>query len=272
MTTGIIISTYNNPAWLAKTLFGYSLQTTPPDEVVIADDGSTSETRDLIDSFRDKLPIKHVWQEDRGFQKSEILNKAIEASRADYLIFTDQDCVPRRDLVATHKSLAREGVYLSGGYFKLTRAISDRLTTDDIASGRAFSATWLARQGQPLTHKMSKLFDCKVFAAVMNRITPRAASFNGCNSSCFRKDAVAVNGFDEQVHYGGQDREFGLRLKNSGIKPRQIAYSAIVVHLDHDRPYKDKQTMEANRRMLQETIKLRRRRTDFGIANPDRRP
>ena len=102
MTIGIIVSTYNNPEWLRKTLFGYTLQTVMPDEVVVADDGSTSETRDLIDQFRDRLPIKHVWHEDRGFQKSEILNKAIAASTSDYLIFTDQDCVPRRDFIATH--------------------------------------------------------------------------------------------------------------------------------------------------------------------------
>ncbi|MGN0029363.1 MAG: glycosyltransferase family 2 protein [Marinilabiliaceae bacterium] len=269
MTIGVIISTYNNPAWLAKTLFGYTRQTVRPDEVVIADDGSTDDTRALIDSYRDRLPIKHVWHEDRGFQKSEILNKAIKAATADYLIFTDQDCVPRADFVATHKALAREGRYLSGGYFKLTRPVSESLTDEDIASGRAFSANWLRQNGQPFSFKMRKLVCGKIWAAVMNHITPRAATFNGCNSSCWRKDAVAVNGFNELMHYGGQDREFGLRLKNSGVKPTQTAYSAIVVHLDHSRPYKTKETMEANRRIMEETIKTCRKWTEMGIKHPE---
>ena len=80
---GVIISTYNNPAWLEKVLWGYLFQTHPADEIVIADDGSKEDTRRLIESFKDKLPIKHVWHEDNGFQKSRILNSAIQASESD---------------------------------------------------------------------------------------------------------------------------------------------------------------------------------------------
>ena len=80
---GVIISTYNNPAWLEKVLWGYLFQTHPADEIVIADDGSKEDTRRLIESFKDKLPIKHVWHEDNGFQKSRILNSAILASESD---------------------------------------------------------------------------------------------------------------------------------------------------------------------------------------------
>ena len=75
--TCVIISTYNNPRWLKLTLTGYEGQTVMPDEVIVADDGSGEETRLLVDSFSGRLPIKHVWHTDRGFQKSEILNKAI---------------------------------------------------------------------------------------------------------------------------------------------------------------------------------------------------
>ena len=91
-TIGVVISTYNNPRWLEKTLWGYLFQTRQADEIVIADDGSTDETRQLLQTYSQLLPIKHVWHEDRGFQKSEILNKALQAATADYLIFTDQDC------------------------------------------------------------------------------------------------------------------------------------------------------------------------------------
>lgn len=100
-SVGIIISTYNNPAWLEKVLWGYLYQTHPADEIVIADDGSKEDTRLLIESFKSKLPIKHVWHEDNGFQKSRILNSALIASQSDYLIFTDQDCIPRKDFIAS---------------------------------------------------------------------------------------------------------------------------------------------------------------------------
>ena len=70
MTTGVIISTYNNPRWLEKTLWGYTCQTMPADELIIADDGSTDDTRRLVDSFSDRLPLRHVWHEDDGFRKT----------------------------------------------------------------------------------------------------------------------------------------------------------------------------------------------------------
>ncbi|MDX5328696.1 MAG: glycosyltransferase, partial [Marinobacter sp.] len=75
----MIISTYNSPEWLEKVLWGYSAQTHKDFEIIIADDGSKDETRQLIDRMRDEtgLTITHVWQEDDGFQKCRILNKAV---------------------------------------------------------------------------------------------------------------------------------------------------------------------------------------------------
>lgn len=115
ITIGVVISTYNNPAWLEKTLWGYLYQTRPADEIVIADDGSGEETNQLIRSFQKLLPIKHVWHEDNGFQKSRILNKALLAAESEYLIFTDQDCIPRKDFIAIHETYAETGYFLSGG-------------------------------------------------------------------------------------------------------------------------------------------------------------
>lgn len=254
-TIGVVISTYNNPAWLEKTLWGYICQTTLADEIIIADDGSRGETKRLIDSFRDRLPIKHVWHEDRGFQKSEILNKALMAATADYLIFTDQDCIPREDFISVHKSHAEKGYYLSGGYFKLPMAISEAITQDDVSSRRAFRLSWLHSLGLKYNFKCSKLFRSKAYAKLLNTITPARASWNGCNSSGWREDMLAINGYNEDMHYGGQDREFGERLVNLGLKSKQLRYSAIVLHLDHARPYKTKETMERNKAIRKKTRK-----------------
>lgn len=257
-TIGVVISTYNNPAWLEKTLWGYLYQTRPADEIIIADDGSKEDTRLLIDSFRDRLPIKHVWHEDKGFEKSRILNKALLAAESEYLIFTDQDCVPRKDFIATHEAYAEEGYFLSGGYYKLNMDVSKALTLEDIETGRAFSIPWLKQVGQKMNFKATKLVKSSWFTNTMNRITPRGATWNGCNASGWLKDMMTINGYNEEMHYGGQDREFGERLFNLGIKSKQICYSAIVLHLDHKRPYKTKETMENN-------IAIRRNTRKTGI-------
>ncbi|MFI3319744.1 MAG: glycosyltransferase family 2 protein [Rikenellaceae bacterium] len=245
-TVGVIISTYNNPAWLEKTLWGYLFQEKMADEIIIADDGSREDTRLLIESFSKRLPIKHVWHTDNGFQKSRILNRALIASTAEYLIFTDQDCIPRKDFIATHVNHAQRGYLLSGGYFKLPIDISQMITLKDVESEDAFSLDWLKAKGMKVNFKCTKLMKCEWFTNFMNFITPAKATWNGCNASGWREDAIAANGFNEEMQYGGQDREFGERLFNRGIKAKQLRYSAIALHLDHKRPYKTKESITKN--------------------------
>lgn len=267
ITIGVIISTYNNPDWLRKTLWGYAAQTRKADEIVIADDGSGDETRLLIGSLKPILPIKHVWHEDNGFRKTAILNAAISQATSDYLIFTDQDCVPRNDFVATHATLARQGRFLSGGYFKLPMSLSRQITRNDIASGNAFRLSWLKAQGLPYTFKQIKLIKNKAFSRLMNAVTPTYATWNGMNSSGWRTDILAVNGFDERMRYGGLDREMGERMMNNGVRPTQVRYSAIILHLDHSRPYKNAEALRRNLE-IRETVKRQHLTwTEFGIKN-----
>src|SRR5690554_261503 len=92
MKVSVIFTTYNSPDWLEKVLFGFFQQTHKEFEVVIADDGSRSETRELIERLKNSspVPIQHIWQEDDGFQKCRILNKAILAAKGDYLIRSEE--------------------------------------------------------------------------------------------------------------------------------------------------------------------------------------
>ena len=262
---GVIISTYNNPRWLEKTLWGYLYQTHKPDEILIADDGSGEDTFRVIESFKDKLPIKHLWHEDQGFRKTRILNIALLEAKSDYLIFTDQDCIPRRDFVEVHRLHAKEGQFLSGGYFRLPLGISVSLGKDDISTGRAFSLAWLRNKGLPLSIKCMKLTRFPFDANSMNKITTARSTWNGMNASGWREDLLAVNGFNEEMRYEGEDRELGIRMNNYGIKSRQIRYSAIVLHLDHKRPYKNQEDWDKNLRIIQETKKTRRIKTPFGL-------
>lgn len=106
---GVIISTYNHPMWLKKTLWGYASQSYTDFEIIVADDGSFPETGEILEQAKEEmgLRIKHVWQPDLGFRKNKILNTAIQATDAEYLIFKDQDRVPRQDFVETHLYYAR---------------------------------------------------------------------------------------------------------------------------------------------------------------------
>jgi len=267
MKTAVILSTYNAPDRLHPTLVGYAQQSHRDFELIVADDGSTDATLRVIQevSNRFAMPIKHVWQEDIGFRKCRILNQAIASSHADYLIFSDGDCIPRRDFVAQHVLMARPGRFLSGGYLKLNAKASGRITTQDIIAGKALDRAWLMAQGMPSSHKLGRLACSEWRAKLMNAVTPTRPTWNGHNSSGWRTDLIAVNGFDERMAYWAQDREFGERLVNLGVRGVQIRYSAICVHLHHERPYKTDESRERNRQIRRETQRNRATWTVHGL-------
>lgn len=270
-SVGVIISTYNNPEWLEKTLCGFVHQTHPADEILIADDGSGPETKALLERYSELLPIRHVWHEDNGFRKTEILNRAVAESTADYLIFTDQDLVPRADFIETHVRHARKGAFLSGGCYRLPMEASRAITEADIASGAAFNLGWLHEHGLEYDFRCSKLLHSPLFASVMNHITPAKATWNGGNASAWRTDILLLDGFDMRLGYGGEDREFGERMVNAGMKPVQIRYSAVLLHLDHPRPYRRDDIIAYNNSIRRITRRTRIIRTEHGISTLDDR-
>jgi len=241
MDISVILTTYNQPEHLERVLWGYAMQTWPGAEIVVADDGSDARTAAVVDRVvaATGLDVVHVWHADDGFRKTTILNRAIVASRGDYLIFSDGDCVPRADFVATHARLARPRTFLSGGYVKLPAAVTDRLTSDDVRAGRCFSVRWLLAAGWSPDRRVTRFARARWFGRALDLLTPTRRSWNGHNASTWRDLVLAANGFDADLGYGGLDRAFGELLRNAGIAGRQVRHRAVCVHLDHPRPYVD---------------------------------
>lgn len=264
-SVGVIVSTYNNPLWLEKVFWGLKNQTHPANEIIIADDGSDERTRELIQRYQTCLPLKHVWHEDKGFRKTTILNQAVLAAQSDYLIFMDQDLVPRHDFISQHYKHARCGHFVSGGAIMIPEALSHALTEEDIRSGNAFSIAWLREHGMPWNWKMSKLWRSSFLCSLMNHLTPANASWNGGNASTWRDYILRAKGFDTRMRYGAEDREFGQRLENAGIRGIQLRYGTPLLHLYHQRPYRNEQDWQTNRAIWQDTKREKRVTTSFGL-------
>ncbi len=268
MITSVILTTYNSPDWLEKSLIGFASQTSRQFEIVVADDGSSSETARLVRKIASEtgIPIQHIWHEDLGFRKSTIVNRAIEAAAGDYLIFSDGDCIPHSDFIAQHLRFAAPHRFLSGGMVRLPRDLSHRITAADIRSGKVHQSAWLAKQGMKLGPKLKVLLGFRRAAILFDLATTTRPTFNGHNSSAWKSDVVRVNGLDERMEYGGLDRELGERLVNSGVRPLQIRHRAICVHLDHDRAYIRPECLLKNAEIRNETRTLKLIWTPFGIV------
>lgn len=264
MDVSVIISTYNQPAWLEKVLHGYIEQDYRAFELIVADDGSRDETRELIGRFsrESDLPIRHIWQADQGYRRSVILNAAILASRGGYLIFSDGDCIPRQDFVGTHLRLREPGAFLSGGSVYLSTEVSRALETEDVVTGRFADPRWLSERGEKLGRHRLRLTSPGRAATLLDHFTTTRPTWNLNNASTWRDPIFSVNGMEMEMQYGGADRALGSRLENLGIRGKRARFRAVLLHLDHARPYKTKESIQHNkgiRRRIEENRETRAR-------------
>ncbi len=125
----LIISTYNWPRALELSLESIREQTILPNEVLIADDGSNDDTKILIEKFTKTFPteIIHIWQEDKGFRRCHILNKAISRARFDYIIQTDGDCILSRHFIEDHLKISRKNFFTCGSRTLISQKLSEKL-------------------------------------------------------------------------------------------------------------------------------------------------
>ena len=253
--TELIVATYNSPRALRLSLASVARQRVLPDSIAIADDGSGPETAAEIARFaaeHPELAIRHVWHEDRGFEKAAILNKAIAGSEAEFLVFIDGDVMIHPGFVARHLALARPDRFSSGSLIRLDAAATAAVTEADVVSGRVFEMGWLRANraiDRPGTWLKAMPFPMPVQAA-LDALSPVQRAWGGANASAFRAAILAVNGFDETMKWGGGDKELGIRLANSGVRGQHLRFTAPLVHLDHPRGYADPAHKRANRERL----------------------
>ena len=263
----LIVSTYNSAAWLATVLESIFVQSCADFEVIIADDGSRPDTAALLQAYAVRSPVRilHVWQQDQGFQKCRILNKAVAVSSGHRLLFTDGDCVLPPHFVVSHEKMARPGYFLTGAYFKLPLSVSELLTAEGIQKGDIFRVAWMLGHGLKPGIKLFKLMLPPSLARLANYLTPTKKTWNGHNSSCLRSEAISVNGFNEDIQYGGQDVEFGTRLNHAGIRGRHLRFTTVPLHLHHGHSYVTPGMRERSMNQRMETIQQRRVRPLRGL-------
>lgn len=235
MRTCVIVTTYNRPDALALVLDGYLAQDTREFELIVADDGSTDDTRRLVEGYARRTPfaLRHVWQEDLGFRAAAIRNRALAATDAEYVIFSDGDCVAPRDFVTQHVRLAESGYFLAGNRILLSEGFTAQALARRLAlhawRGGAWLRAWLRRDVNrclPLLRLPNGAF--------RTRNPERWMGVKTCNLSAWRTDLIRVNGLDESyTGWGLEDSDLVIRLLRAGVRHKSARFAAPLFHLWH---------------------------------------
>ena len=223
----LIICTYNWPEALDLCLRAVKNQTMMPREVIIADDGSSSETRRLIESYQANFPTQliHVWQEDKGFRLAMIRNRAIKRANSPYIVQIDGDVIPERHFVEDHLSIAEKGCFIRGTRSRLTEDRSREILQSKQYQIRIFSSG---------IHNRFNALRIPFLSFLSVKKEKSGSKVKGCNMAFWKEDLEKVNGYNSDLEgWGHEDEDLCWRLVNNGILKKIVKLKAIVFHLHH---------------------------------------
>ncbi len=252
----LIITTYNNPAFLELVLKSINRQTVYPKEIIIADDGSTQETANLIKQYQSifQIPLIHSWIPDKGFRVAKSRNMAIAKATAPYIIIIDGDIVVTPHFVQDHLSLMKKGQFVTGSRARLKEKATMQRVQSRNERIHIFSPGLTRRLVLlriPFMHHLIK----------GNAHIKNARS---CHMAFWKTDFIQVNGFEENFEgWGFEDSEFVQRLFNIGLKRKNAKLLASAIHLYH--PEKSTDNAERNHHLLEKTIAEKREKAQQGV-------
>lgn len=226
-TVSLIVTTYNWEKALNLYLNSVLRQSVLPDEILVADDGSKEPTRLTVEAFAriSPVPVRHIWHEDDGFRLTVIRNKAMAAAQSEYLIQTDGDLLLHPDFIKDHLSIAEAGYFISGSRVLLDESLSASLLADP--NHIPHLSFWT----RGMKNRANSLH-IPLLGRLMNQY--RNTRVRGCNMAFWRKDLLAVNGYNEEMTgWGSEDQELSIRLHNSGRRQHTLKFRGIVYHLHH---------------------------------------
>jgi len=249
LTVSLCITTYNSPDYLDLTLQSVLTQTTLPQEVIIADDGSGENTRVLVEKYKTlfSVPLHHCWQPDEGFRVAKIRNKAILNSQCDYLVFIDGDIVLHPHFIRDHLNSAKSQYFIQGSRVLVSENISkQRLISKDIHFN--FLSKGIINRVNTISIPLLSQIITRYYGAKDH------AGVRSCNLSFWKQDAININGFNEDFEgWGREDSEFVVRLLNSGIKRQNLKFGGVGYHIWH--PENSQQLLQKNHTLLEEAVK-----------------
>ncbi|MEV4625130.1 glycosyltransferase [Micromonospora sp. NPDC049523] len=234
----VVIPTYNRRELLHNTLLQLTRQSLPPDEfeVVVADDGSTDDTRAVVDQFRDRLRLAYSYQEDLGFRAGTARNAGARLATAPVLVFLDTGALASPRFLEHHLRLHefpqrhRMAIGYCYGYnpdepMEGIGEVLDRLTPEQTVAELGDLPAF-----RDLRH--DSMLRCDFDLG--RRAQPWSLTWT-INCSIRADDFWAVDGFDDTfVGWGAEDLELAYRLHRNGVT-FHFDRDAWVIETPHER-------------------------------------
>jgi glycosyltransferase involved in cell wall biosynthesis len=245
----LIIATYNRPDALCLCLKSVCEQSVVPAQVIIADDGSTEETAEVVNEFKRiaTIEVKHIWHPDEGFRLAAIRNKAIAEVSSAYVIQIDGDLILHPQFVADHLALKKEGYFVAGSRVMLTKKSTHALLENNSIDLKKYAYPRLDMNG--IRNSLLRRFLATRYKAKGKHMF----YVKGCNMAFFTTDLLKVNGYNEAfTGWGSEDREIAIRLINAGVKKQFLKNGGICYHLYHPSTSKEKELR--NEKMMNDAI------------------
>lgn len=253
----LIISVYKNTKDLRVILDSLKYQADLPDEIIISEDGDSFEMKSFLAAYSINVPLIHLSQEDKGWQKNIALNRAIGAANNEYLVFVDGDCVLHTKFIQNHRALAHPQHILAGKRIKLGPKYSDQLYNTPLPEFQKKIVRELKK-----IHRDGVDFYEEGIYFPLNLITKTIirklgiTSILGSNFSCYKKAIVSINGFDEDYVRPavGEDHDLVWRFKGLGYQLVPVKHFAIQYHLFHKEIWTDQ---SENLALYNEKVKMK---------------
>ena len=262
----VVITTYERADALNACLRALSCQTDRHFEIIVADDGSGSETARVIADWaaRLTLQVKHVWQDHEGFRGGAVRNRGIRASVGAYCVFLDGDCLPRPDFISQHRRLAEPGWFVAGNRILLSPELTAAVLADGLAAETWDFAAFLAQRARGGVNRLLPAIHLPLGPLrKLRRETWEGAKT--CNLAVFRADLDRVDGFDTRyAGWGLEDSDLVVRLFHAGVDRKDGRFATGVLHLWH--PEADRAGLSENQRRVDEVLAGDRIRAMRGLS------
>lgn len=220
----VVIAYYKNTSFLKLVLKGLANQSEKSFEIIIAEDDNTLDINEVLSEidFINNLNIQHVSQENIGFRKCRILNKAIKAANTHYIVFIDGDCIPHNHFVREYMNLRKydcvfgRRVMLRSGFTKSLIKSHNKLSFFRVL----FNST-CTKHSFYLPFRKPSLESNK--------------GIWGCNWGINLRFLEKVNGFDMDYELAGvgEDVDIEWRLRQENVSIFYVKHRPIVYHLNH---------------------------------------